>query len=164
MVLSLRYWFLFKWYQLRDVYYEAQDFYWRIAQAPAIERRNAKRRRKWRAKYGYEESAQWAPGENILEHAAKVLSAWILYEWGDPPEFFCQTHNKAMHDEIQRFVFNYERYLKQIEAQDFPNFRWEIPALEKKFFALRQETEELEQKLYLDLANILRKYGISLWT
>lgn len=141
------------------------DWWWRNIGAPRANRKDDRLQAKWRAKYGYNKWATWAPGEDILEHSMLVLREWLKTEWGEPPTYHCETHTKEMHDDIERYVFRAERYCKMAcNDGEFPITAQELELRLAEARATREERYELESELYQGLGELIKKYGITMWT
>lgn len=94
-----------------------------------------------------------------------VLREWLKTEWGEPPTYHCETHTKEMHDDIERYVFRAERYFKMAcNDGEFPTTAQELELRLAEARATREERYELESELYQELGELIKKYGIAMWT
>lgn len=109
-----------------------------------------------RFKRGFARSDAWAASEAIFEYSYNVLKQFVEDEWGFPPEFVCETHNKAMYDDIMKFLNLYEIWHNMVTSHSLENINAQIANYEHE--------QEIKCDMVDAYGNLIVKHWDSLWT
>lgn len=148
--MRIKIWLLWLWSSIKDRIAREGTWRWENIDVPWINYKDDKKQARWRAKRGYNEWAQWAAGEDILEHSALVLKAFLRNS---------PTHLDTA--KIEHFVNLADRYFR-LNRADYPVDKYGYPNFDEGY-RQRQECAEIEQRLYGELGDILKENGIRLW-
>ena len=113
----------------------------------------ARLQRYWR---GYAKEDAWDATGSILHYGYLVIKEYMLQEWGNPPEFFCETHNRAMYEELHKFIEDYEALQEMLTS--YPD---EVGAT--AIISHSRKCEQMNDELVQEFCNILMKHGGMLW-
>lgn len=145
--MRIKIWLLWHWLGVVEKTRRIQDWIWDNITVSRINKKDNRLQARWRRKYGYNKWETWAPGEGILEHAMLVLKAY-LKECSPNPQ-------------VEHFVNLADRYFRLNKA-DYPIDKYGHPDFDAGY-RQRQDCREIEQQLYQELGDILKRQGAELW-
>lgn len=123
---------------------------------------------KQRIKFGVSEQDCWSIPDWLLETMYNALKNFVRGEYGEEPinfkEHICETHNKRLYNEIQKYFKEYE-HLKDIRkrAEIFDSGTDPSEIWYPEYRELLDKEYEIEQNCISLLTKLLSKYLSILW-